>query len=74
LIKEDHFDWLGPQGFLDACAIWVDIHNTFGGLFYLVEHLKKTQCREGVFLILGTPKDDPSKWTTPFPCPPTQMK
>ena len=74
IINNDQLEWLGPQGPLDACLIWIKENNTFGGLFSQAESLKKSQCRDGLFVALGDPKGKPYKWTTPFACPTPQMK
>ena len=73
-LEHDSIQWLGPQGPLAACFIWIGKENTFGGLFTTVEQLKTNQCTDGVFVALGDPNGKPYKWTVPFACPTPQMK
>ena len=74
LFQNDEIEWLGPQGPLDACMIWINKNNTFGGLFRTAEELKSSQCKDGLFIALGDPKRKPYQWTVPFACPLSQMK
>ena len=73
-INNESFSWLGPLGTISACAIWLSGNNSFGYLFSTMQKLQQNTCSDGIFVVLGTPQKDPSKWTSPFPCPITKKE
>ena len=52
-----------------TCALWIDQESPFGFLLETLNELKKAQCSQGIFMILGEAPQDLTQWDVPFPCP-----
>ena len=68
-IQQDTLTWLTDTSPLQSCALWIDEDSHLDYILQTFDKLKRSQCKRAIFIMLGLPPEDPTQWSTPFPCP-----